>query len=151
MFVGVEDAVRAADVDVMYTTPDVAVSCATIVFISLENVKVGRGVTVSIGNPVPTGVTEEVVTIIVEMATVFVGFGVEVFGTGVALGMDVFGTDVDFGLRVFVGGFPAGLPLCCTSPTSDLACAGTERILVSTSIPINIVMGIHVNFDVGIS
>jgi len=118
---------------------------------SLENVKVGRGVTVFVGNPTPADVTEEVVTTVVEIAAVLVGFGVEVFGTGVALGTDVFGTDVDFGLCVLVGGFPAGSLLCCTSPASDLACTGMERKLISTSIPISIDMGNNVNFDVGIS
>lgn len=39
--VGVEEAVSASEVEVAYTAPDVAVSWATTVFMSLENVNVG--------------------------------------------------------------------------------------------------------------
>lgn len=102
--------------------------------------------------PVPARMAEEVGTTVVAMATVFVGLGVAVFETGVDFGTDVLGAEVAFaGRLVFVGGFPAGSPLCCTSPASDLACTGMERKLVSTSIPISIDMGNHVSFDVGIS
>jgi hypothetical protein len=103
------------------------------------------------GDPVTAGMTEEVVTTVVEIATVSVETGVEVLEMEVGFGVDVFGTGVDFGRFVFVGGFPEGLLLCCTSPTPDLACTGMERKLVSISIPISIDIGNHVNFDVVIS
>lgn len=88
---------------------------------------------------------------VIETATVIPGWGVAVFGADVLFGTTVFGTVVDFTRLVFVGGFPAGLPLCCTSPAPDLACTGMERKLVRTSSPIRIVMGINENFDVDIA